>query len=132
MNKQTSNYKIDFLDLIEISVATVNLHKRVDEKTGKKIVSAFSNNFTKPVYKNGRRFTQANQVIKIEPEDLTKIFESCVFKFGSHLVLRIKKNMVETMYDSLLYDAAALVKDSIDGYINMNVLAEERDNCEEI
>lgn len=37
MNKQTSNYKIDFLDLIEISVATVNLHKRVDEKTGKKL-----------------------------------------------------------------------------------------------
>lgn len=61
------------------------------KKQVKKIVSAFSNNFTKPVYKNGRRFTQANQVIKIEPEDLTKIFESCVFKFGSHLALRIKK-----------------------------------------
>lgn len=39
MNKQTSNYKIDFLDLIEISVATVNLHKRVDEKQVKNCIS---------------------------------------------------------------------------------------------
>lgn len=113
----TEVISIDFSELAEKSFAALKMHKRVDSKS----LKAINNDFLRKFY---------NSRITMKSVTLANMFRKSVYKCANHLPKRTKASVIQTFYDFIALDGSVLIDDPIDGYINSEILMQERHNEE--